>query len=59
MLEKHQKVQNLDIHKLDKAEFDKSPKGTRPIEDNWHFQFKWGRINFSLRRIRLWSRLVG
>ena len=57
MAPKSENVQNLDAHKLDEKMPDTSPEGTRPEEDNWRFEFKWGRINFSLQRKKSWARL--
>ena len=51
---KTQNVQKLDAQQLDKKMPDTLPEGTRPAEDNWRFDFKWGRINFSLQRKKSW-----
>ncbi len=50
MVPKSPNVQNLDTQKLDEKMPDTSPEGTCPEEDNWRFEFKWGRIKFSLQR---------
>lgn len=52
MLPKSQNVQNLDAQELYEKMPDTPTEGTRPEEDIWRFEFKWGRVKFSLQRNR-------